>query len=370
METCPTQDLLSPWWEPGMLRLDGFSRRAFLRFCQKGLLGVFALPFLERGLGRQLLVPLAGEDTPGSGRVLENSLQVYDRPSFSGKLVNMYWRDLVVPINGVTIGDRLPEHNRVWYLINNHEGYAHSGKVQPVFIRHNPPLESMPEKGQLAEVTVPYTDALKDPNRPDRFASRLYYSAVFWITKIVEDRQGQKWYQVPDDKYKTEYYASAAHLRPIPPEELAPIAPHVPVEEKRLEVRLRDQVVVAYEAERPVFMARLASGGRFLDGDFSTPAGRYQTDRKRPSRHMASGDLAAPGAFDLPGVPWVSYLTLSGISFHGTYWHNDFGKPRSHGCLNLSAQAARWVYRWTTPAVPLHEHTWSAGEGTRVDVVE
>lgn len=369
MKTHPGLNLLSPWWDPGMVRLDALSRREFLRFSRQGLLGLFALPFLERSTGRDGLVPLASEEAPGSGRVLENSLSVYERPSFSSKLVNMYWRDLILPLNGVTIGDRYPEHNRVWYLINNHEGFAHSGKVQPVFIRHNPPLASLPEKGRLAEVSVPYTDALKDPNRPDRFAYRLYYSAVFWITQVVEDRQGQKWYRVPDDKYKNEYYVSAEHMRPIPPEELAPISPHIPPEEKRLEVRLPEQVLVAYEAEQPVFMARLASGARFIDGDYTTPAGRYITNRKRPSRHMASGDLAAPSSFDLPGVPWVSYLTLSGISFHGTYWHNDYGKPRSHGCINLSAQAARWVYRWTTPSVPLNEQTWSEEDGTRVDVI-
>jgi lipoprotein-anchoring transpeptidase ErfK/SrfK len=67
---------------------------------------------------------------------------------------------------------------------------------------------------------------------------------------------------------------------------------------------------------------------------------------------MADGDFAAPASYDLPGVPWVSYLTDSGISFHGTYWHNDFGKPRSHGCINLPTPSARWVYLWTRPTYP------------------
>jgi lipoprotein-anchoring transpeptidase ErfK/SrfK len=145
---------------------------------------------------------------------------------------------------------------------------------------------------------------------------------------------------------------------------------HIPPGEKRLEIRLGEQVVVGYESNRAVFMTRIASGGRFIDGDYTTPVGSYMTSRKRPSRHMASEDLAAPSAYDLPGVPWVSYLTKSGISFHGTYWHNDFGKPRSHGCINLSPQAARWIYRWSDPAVPYGEHTWSKDEGTRVDIVQ
>jgi lipoprotein-anchoring transpeptidase ErfK/SrfK len=128
--------------------------------------------------------------------------------------------------------------------------------------------------------------------------------------------------------------------------------------------------VVAYEGGQAVFMALIASGARFIDADYRTPTGRYTTNRKRPSRHMASGDLAAPSSYDLPGVPWVSYLTEAGISFHGTYWHNDFGKTRSHGCINLLPQAARWIYRWSNPSVPYGEYTWNKDEGTQVDVVE
>jgi hypothetical protein len=351
--------------------LEQISRREFLRWTQNGLLGLFLVPLLERAEGKDRLVAAqaGSEDVPEMGRVLDNTLSVYSRPSFSSKLVTMYWRDLIFQINGVTIGDGYPAHNRVWYLINN-EGYAHSGKLQPVAIRHNVPVSSVPSSGILAEVSVPFSDALWDPNRPDRIATRLYYSSVFWIIEVVKDKQGQPWYRIPDDKYKTEYYVSAEHMQPISAEDIAPISPHLSLKEKRLEVRLKDQVLVAYEGRKPVFMTRIASGGHFIDGDYSTPLGEYITNRKRPSRHMASGDLAAPSSYDLPGVPWVCYLTKSGISFHGTYWHNDFGKPRSHGCINLSPQAARWVYRWTYPAVPFAEQTWNKDDGTQVDVVE
>jgi hypothetical protein len=352
-------------WES--LDLRSFSRREFLRQSGKGLLGLFSLPLL--GAGKPDLVTSA-PDVPEKGRVLDNTLSVYDRPSFSGKLVNMYWRDLVLPINGVTIGDRNPDYNRVWYLVNNNEGYAHSGKVQPVAVHYNKPVVSVPENGILAEVTVPYTDARKDPDRADWFAYRLYYSTVYWVTRVVVDKKGAHWYQIPDDKLKFNYYAAAEHFRPIPAEELAPISPQIPLSEKRLEVHLKEQLLVAYEKKQPVFMTRVASGGHFIDGDYSTPVGKYMTNRKRPSRHMASEDLAAPTAYDLPGVPWVCYITKSGISFHGTYWHNDFGKPRSHGCINLSPQAAHWIYRWSSPAVPVGEKTWDQDEGTSVEVVK
>jgi lipoprotein-anchoring transpeptidase ErfK/SrfK len=73
--------------------------------------------------------------------------------------------------------------------------------------------------------------------------------------------------------------------------------------------------------------------------------------------------------FDLPGVPWDTYITESGIAIHGTFWHNDFGAPHSHGCINLPPDAARWVYRWTSPAVPPGEKVLLApGSGTRVTI--
>ena len=83
---------------------------------------------------------------------------------------------------------------------------------------------------------------------------------------------------------------------------------------------------------------------------------------------MAAGDIAASG-FDLAGVPWVQYITKSGISLHGTFWHNDFGRPRSHGCINLSVQNAKWLYRWTTPQVSINKEFSYGSVGTSVEIV-
>ncbi len=73
-------------------------------------------------------------------------------------------------------------------------------------------------------------------------------------------------------------------------------------------------------------------------------------------------------SFDLPGVPWVSYIYWTGVALHGTYWHNDYGTPRSGSCINLTPADAKWLYRWTLPIVPPGEDWVRAPEGTRVVV--
>jgi lipoprotein-anchoring transpeptidase ErfK/SrfK len=132
-------------------------------------------------------------------------------------------------------------------------------------------------------------------------------------------------------------------------------------------VRLNEQLLLAYENGQAVFATRISTGGKRLSGTYTTPVGDFITYHKRPTRHMANGDIASNG-FDFPGVPWVLYITESGISFHGTYWHNDYGIPHSHGCINMTPQAAKWLYRWTMPTVPPEKYVIYGHVGTRVGI--
>jgi hypothetical protein len=312
---------------------------------------------------------LGGADTQPEplARVIDESITVYDIPSFQGKALRQYWKDMVLPITEVTIGDEEPAFNRVWYRIRQ-EGYAHSGSLQPVRTQLNPPVQDIPSVGALAEVTVPFTDAHIGPGNSFPVAYRYYYETTHWVLALVLNEDGEPWYHVLEDKWDFEYYAPATHLRIVPPDELLPLSPEVPPIGKRIEVRTEAQAVIAYEWERPVFVTRAATGARFSNGNFATPPGRHLTFHKRPSRHMAAGNLAFNG-YDLPGVPWITYFTESGISFHGTYWHNNFGRPRSHGCVNLTAKAAKWIYRWTVPVVPPDVQDVYENYGTPVDVI-
>lgn len=81
--------------------------------------------------------------------------------------------------------------------------------------------------------------------------------------------------------------------------------------------------------------------------DTPTVTGNFKITRKLPSRHMIGPD------YNLPGVPWVSYF-YAGYAIHGTYWHNNFGTPMSHGCVNMTTADAKWFYDFAPVGTPVH----------------
>lgn len=346
------------------IELRSMTRREFLRLGSVSILSLLAVSRTSYAYAQALGLQ---ETADNLGRITANKVEMFSAPSIEGKPLKTLWKDLVMPITQVEVSTEEPSHNRVWYQLDG-QGFVHSGSVQPVKIALNEKNENIPEKGLLAEVTVPFTDAVWNPLLKNIVAYRLYYSSTHWITGVTQDAQGNYWYEVLEDFYKFRYYVNSTHLRIIPPSDVEPISPLVPPQEKRLEVHLKDQIVVAYEGDTPVQMMRCSGGTAYHNG-YLTPTGRFRTDYKRPSRHMVNGSRASAWGYDLPGVPWICYFTEEGVAFHGTYWHNDFGRPRSHGCINLLSEAARWLYRWTLPAVPYEEQLISKVGGTQVEIV-
>lgn len=115
-----------------------------------------------------------------------------------------------------------------------------------------------------------------------------------------------------------------------------------------------------------VLSVRCSSGAK----GSGTPLGDFSTYHKGPSIHMTNQGDAVDNIYDLPGVPWVSFFTGNGDAFHGTYWHNDYGRPRSRGCVNLPSEAAKFIYRWSRPTLPPDtDYLHLPGQGTRVQIV-
>ena len=114
---------------------------------------------------------------------------------------------------------------------------------------------------------------------------------------------------------------------------------------KSIIVDLDQQTITAYE-DGEVFLETFVSTG---NDENETPKGTFTILRKTPSRYM-QGPLPyieTKDIYDLPGVSWVMYFNSLGDSFHGTYWHNDFGRTHSHGCVNLPTDVAEILYNWT-----------------------
>ena len=334
------------------------SRRDFLKLYGYGLMGIF-LPSLSSHLFQD-------DDFANlQGRIIDRTVWTFEEPNAKSKRSKLYWHDLVVSILNTTISDDESAYNRVWYQLED-GGYAYSGGIQPVRTILNEP-QQIPARGRLGEISVPYTDAYLEADSNADFAYRLYYETVHWVTSSVMAADHSAWYRLLDDKFAQYYYVPARHIRLLSSEELAPLSSNVPDENKRVEVRLDDQLLLAYENGQIVFATSISTGGKRLSGKYTTPIGDFITYHKRPTRHMAVGDIASNG-FDLPGVPWVLYITESGISFHGTYWHNDYGHPHSHGCINMTPQAAKWLFRWTRPTVPPDKPLAYGYVGTRVEI--
>jgi lipoprotein-anchoring transpeptidase ErfK/SrfK len=77
--------------------------------------------------------------------------------------------------------------------------------------------------------------------------------------------------------------------------------------------------------------------------------GRYTIQRKYEKQRMTGVD------YDLPNVPWVMYF-YSGYAIHGAYWHNKFGTPTSHGCVNMRIDEAEMIYHWADIGTEVYVH--------------
>jgi lipoprotein-anchoring transpeptidase ErfK/SrfK len=263
-------------------------------------------------------------------------------------------------------GEQGNPFNSAWYQVD--QGYIYSGWVQPVETNYQKPIFNIPEKGQVGEITVPFTDTKRDPYVYAERGYRVFYGSTHWVTRVIVQRDEKSiWYEIYDFYLKENRYVSSHDMRLVPNDELTTLSPEVPDEEKHIVVDLSTLLVTAFEGEKLVFSQRCASGVKGTD----TPKGEFLTYHKGPSVHMTNeGDaIEEETVYSLPGVPWCSFFTGAGNAFHGTWWHNDYGRPRSHGCVNLPSEAAKFIYRWTKPNVPPDsDYIHLPGEGTKVHI--
>lgn len=347
-----------------------FSRRDFLKASSAGLLGLFLADLrLDRAFAKH---PEQSEwiaaKTAKQGRMTLSGVELFSEPSFNAKRLHLFGRDEIVEITGKSEGDKGYGNpfNSTWYQISG-EGYSYSGMIQPVETVHQRPAFDIPEAGVLGEITIPYCDTRLEMSILAKRGYRIYYSSTHWVTDVVVNRDEKSiWYKIYDRQIQQSLYVPAHEMRLIPPSELGLLSPDVPEENKYIYVDLTTQSVTAFEDEKPVLVARCSSGAKGTD----TPLGKFQTFHKGPSVHMTNQGDGSENTYHLPGVPWVTFFTGTGVALHGTYWHNNYGRPSSRGCVNLPPSDAKFIYRWTRPVVPPEmPYLYQLGNGTLVKVV-
>ncbi len=322
------------------------SRREFLKLTGTSLTAA-ALPIG----GRTRRLPFAGASIPEAAqlaRITDSKVQLRMRPHPDSAVVGNRSFDELLEVGRKVVGRGVHPHNNVW--LETPDGFIWASEAQLVINQPNEILNEIPVEGIWTEITVPYVDGrtAADPAAPVRY--RLYYSMVLNVDERVTGSDGRIWYRVHDENGVI-MFAPGEAFRMILPAELAPISPNV--EDKAVVVNITRQEISAVESGVEVYFARVSSGYAYYPegGDFTsnTPIGQMWTWRKMISRHMSGGDAVT--GYDLPGVGWTVLFHGSGAALHSTYWHADYGAPRSRGCINLLPEDAKWIFRWTHPVV-------------------
>jgi len=340
------------------------TRRYFLKLAGSTVFAAAAFPFANQARrytaklppgenmpSGQLASPLAAPPT-SLGRVATYSVPIYTEGTRQSTLLRQAHRDDILPLYGQIVGEAVTSYNAVWYQTDG--GYVHSAWVQPVENILNP--VDLAQNNFWGELTVPFSDSRRAPDPDTGRSTRVYYTSVYRVIEVVTGKDDQPWYRLQDGiTWSPGPYVPAAHLRRIDPSELTPLSPGA---SKRIEVDLQAQTITAFEDDVPVLTSRVASGY----GANRTPTGTHHVLFKSTTSRMIGG--AGSGYYDLPGVPFPTYFTPQAAAIHGAYWHNDFGHPRSHGCLNVTAPVARWFWRWTEPSAPYDARRFDTPRGT------
>lgn len=353
-----------------------FNRRDFLRISALGA-GALALSPWRTQLTEDF------PDAERLGRICAGKVELKSQPDYDSASVGVLYEDAVVPWLREVVGKWPFRNNQRW--IQTPGGYIWSPHVQPVLDNPNTPLADIPlqgeEQGMWVEVTVPWVTAfLVNPPARHRWLQhriengipvRFYYKQILWVDDIKENESGVPLYRV-NERYGNAgdiFWARAEAFRPIQDEELSPIRPEVGDKQIVVDINPDRQYLSCFEGNTEVFFCRIASG----EGKNSTPLSARSSSgfpiwRKLVSLHMAGG--TARGGWDTPGIGWTSLFHGDGVAIHSTFWHNNFGEPESHGCVNAKPEDAKWIFRWSQPHVPYQsgDVTMSGEGGTRVKV--
>jgi lipoprotein-anchoring transpeptidase ErfK/SrfK len=354
------------------MSLKSLSRRDFLKLGAVAAMSMGNLAFRPSNAGSWFSLVNGLADFPDHdrlGRVCKGFLEVKARPDLESETIDVLYEDAVVPWLREVTGSS-PAYifnNQRWVEIP--DGYVYSPLLQPVKNTPNEPVARLPETslgpGMWVEVTVPYVETVLDREPSSNswveakidegLPVRFYYNQIFWVDRVRQDEQSGVTYYRVNPNYYGGYdliWAAAPAFRPLTAEELAPIRPEV--DNKKIEVDVSHQTLTCYEGNDEVYFCRVSTGalydyqGTRVD-NWETPQGQHRITRKYISLQMSGGTTGA--GYDLPGIGYSTIFATGGVAIHSTFWHNNYGDTMSHGCVNVTPDDAKWIFRWSNPAV-------------------
>jgi len=183
-----------------------------------------------------------------------------------------------------------------------------------------------------------YVSTAPGVNAPQ--GSRWVYR--YEVIQVYDTRNvdGLDWYMIGPNEWVEQRLAALVFLNPERPEGIP--------EDRWIEINLYEQTISLYENGRLKYATLVSSGS---NGWWTQP-GVFQVYVKL-ERDTMSGAFASDRSdyYYLEDVPWVMYYDQA-RAIHGAYWHNNYGYPTSHGCVNLSHADAQWIFNWS------REGTW------------
>lgn len=185
--------------------------------------------------------------------------------------------------------------------------------------------------------------------------ARVRFQKVAWREHLPTSQGGMV--RISDDGAASAEWMRArdlAHPSPVtPPKE----AGGDTTQERWIDVELATQILVAYEGRTPVFATLVSTGKGPVGTDTATPPGVHRVWVKLVSTNMDNLEKDdVERHYSIEDVPWVMFFDKA-VALHGTFWHRNFGRVQSHGCVNLAPLDARRVFDWTSPHLP---KGWSA----------
>ncbi len=156
-----------------------------------------------------------------------------------------------------------------------------------------------------------------------------------YVTPIRINNGGNRGTTPGEDQPGAGDQAQAEPAKPPAPEPVV-FRTDAPADGKRwIEIDISDQHLTAWQGDVPIFETIVSTG----KPGYRTLPGVFHVYRKYEQTRMTGAD------YDTPDVPWTMYYS-GGFAIHGAYWHNNFGTPVSHGCVNLRVPEAKALYEW------------------------